>query len=97
MFIYIAGISILVLSESGIINRNYVEFIMKIGDKVQLVKGNPSGKIGTITGISLITGPVNLDTNPGDIDKLENHFFITADDGSKFSGFQDQLKMIKRI
>jgi hypothetical protein len=85
------------LPESGIISRNYVEFIVKLGDKVQLVKGNPLGKIGTITGISLITGPANLENNPRCIGKVEHNFFVTADDGSKFHGFQDQLKIIKRI
>jgi hypothetical protein len=70
---------------------------VKLGDKVQLVKGNPLGKTGTITGISSIKGPVNLDNNPKGINRLENHFFVTADDGRKFTAFQDQLKMIKRI
>jgi len=70
---------------------------VKLGDKVQLVKGNPLGKTGTITGASLISRPANLENNPSGIGKVEHNFFVTADDGSKFSGFQDQLKMIKRI
>lgn len=71
---------------------------MDIGDKVKLVKGNPFGKVGKIKEVALMTRPVNLTSNPTGLDdaQLEKVFLCEADDGTEFSGWEDDLELLNQ-
>ncbi len=70
---------------------------MKIGDKVKLIKGNPFGKVGIIKLAVPMARPVNLTNDPMGLenDKLEEYFSCEADDGTSFSGWEDDLELLK--
>ena len=69
---------------------------MKVGDRVRLARGNPFGKVGTITFVMPLTGPVNLTSNPNALDTTQpvKHFVVKADDGTEFSAAEDQLELV---
>jgi len=71
------------------------EFNMDIGDKVKLVKGNPFGKVGIIKSYVMMSKPVLLGYGK-DMGKLEKHFLAVAEDGTEFSGFEDQFELVKK-
>ena len=70
---------------------------MDIGDKVKLVKGNPFGKIGIIKRVWLMKGPVNLTYEPRGLKdgQILKNFEVEADDGTIFSGTEDDLEFIE--
>jgi len=72
--------------------------MMDIGDKVKLVKGNPSEKIGTIKLVTYMTRPVNATCTPTGIEdtQLDKCFECEADDGTGFSGFKDDLELLDK-
>ena len=63
--------------------------MLKVGDKVKLIKGNPFGKIGRI---KYVLKASRADTS--DL-PLEDNFFVVADDGTEFSGFEDELEKLE--
>ena len=72
--------------------------MMDIGDRVKLVKGNPFGKIGIITFMMPMVGPVDLTYNPTGLKDGQSmkHFNIKADDGTEFSAAEDQLEVVEK-
>jgi hypothetical protein len=70
---------------------------MDIGDKVKLIKGNPFGKIGVIKQVCLMKGPVNVTYDPTGLKdgQTVKHFEIEADDGTVFSGTEDDLELVE--
>ena len=70
---------------------------MDIGDKVKLVKGNPFGKIGILKRVQLMVGPVNVTQDPRGLKNgsYVKHFEVKADDGTIFSGTEDDLELIE--
>jgi hypothetical protein len=69
-----------------------------VGDRVKLVRGNPFGKIGTIKLVLPMKGPVNLTYNPTGLKdgQYVKYFSIEADDGTMFSGNEDDLELVER-
>ena len=68
---------------------------MKVGDKVRLIKGNPLGKVGVIKSVLLMTRPVTITSNELKEAKPEECFGCEAEDGIQFSGFADELELVK--
>ena len=68
---------------------------MDIGDKVRVTKGNPFGKVGIITFVLPMRGPIHLAVGD-DIDKapIMKHFEIQTDDGSTYPVAEDQLELV---
>jgi len=70
--------------------------MLKVGDKVKLIKGNPFGKIGKIISknkmMSRITNVNNVDIK--DL-PLEEYFIARADDGIEFSGPEDCFEKLE--
>ncbi len=70
---------------------------MDVGDKVKLIKGNPFGKVGVIKQVVHMTGPFNVTTDPLALKEGQNtkYFAIEADDGTVFSGAEDDLELLE--
>ena len=69
--------------------------MLKVGDKVKLIKGNPFGKIGRIKIVAKMTRPQLVEGL--DIDKIqvEEYFEAEADDGTKFSGWEEDFEKLE--
>ena len=70
--------------------------MLKIGDRVKLIKGNPFGKIGKIILITQMTRPTNV-SDGFDLSKvpLENFFTAKADDGTEFFGWEEDFEKLE--
>jgi len=70
---------------------------MDIGNRVRLIIGNPFGIEGVIKSYVLMTRPINLVSDPTGLDtaKREKCFQCISDNGVEFSGFENQLELIK--
>ena len=64
--------------------------MLKVGNKVKKIKGNPFGEIGTIIRVM----KASRAPAPNDL-PLEDEFLVKADDGSFFSGFEDELEKLE--
>jgi len=68
---------------------------MKEGDKVKKVQGNPFGKVGIIKKQLLMTRPTTVANGSLKKAKPEYSFYCVADDGTDFSGFEDELEIVE--
>lgn len=66
---------------------------MDVGDKVKKVKGNPFGIVGTIKSKTKISR-LDKTVNGQDIQEVEWNYYCQADDGTGFSGFEDELELL---
>jgi ribosomal protein L24 len=68
---------------------------MKVGDKVKLIKGNPFGKVGIIKQIIPMKKPVTITSNELKKAPLEENYGCEAEDGTIFSGWEDDLELLE--
>ena len=69
--------------------------MLKVGDKVKLIKGNPFGKIGIIKLVNKMTRPTNVEGISLDKIPFEDNFLAEADDGTTFSGWEEDFEKLE--